>query len=126
MKPVIGVLTAWVWLGSAMGLLQAGGLASGDTLWVFKHDGTVHCGPPEGIAPDVMAQNLTVSGITVLTMQTGHDGREGVALCGQPTGQINLYQIPAAQLPQARRAGFQRWSGADPHRLPGKQQTKTP
>ena len=87
-------------------------LLSADTLWVFKNDGTVHCGPPAGIAPEVMAQELATSGIPVLAMRKAHDGREGIALCGQPTGQINLYEVPAAQLSQARAAGFRLWTGS--------------
>ena len=112
MKRFVAVLTAWIWLGSVTGLLPAVGLASGDTLWVFKHDGTVHCGPSAGIAPDVMAQELAASGIPVLAMRKGHDGREGIALCGQPTGQVNLYEVPAVKLSQALAAGFRLWTGS--------------
>ena len=112
MQRFVVVLTAWVWLGSVAGFFQPHYIFATDTLWVFKLDGTVHCGPPEGIAPEVMARELTASGIPVLAVRKGHDGREGIALCGQPTGQINLYEIPAVQRVEARQAGFRPWSGS--------------
>ena len=55
-----------------------------------------------------MKHQLTNAGIDVLSMQKGFDGREGIAVCGSPTGQINIYEISAPNLKAAQKIGFKR------------------
>lgn len=77
------------------------------TVFVYKLDGTKHCEPYAGVDVKTMALELTDSGIAVSSGRKGHDGREGIALCGAPTGQINIYEIAPSDLSAARRKGFQ-------------------
>lgn len=56
------------------------------TAYVYKPDGTRHCDTSAGIPLDSMAEELVRSGIPVHARRKSHDGREGVASCGNPTG----------------------------------------
>lgn len=75
-------------------------------LFVYKLDGTKHCEPHAGVSLDSMALEFTDAGIEVFSSRKGHDGREGIALCGAPTGQINIYEILSADLTSALSMGF--------------------
>ena len=55
-----------------------------------------------------MAQELVGSGIVVVSQRKSYDGREGVALCGDPTGSINAYEIGKSKLSKALELGFKR------------------
>ena len=55
-----------------------------------------------------MKHQLTNAGIDVLSMQKGFDGRKGIAVCGSPKGQINIYEIFAPNLKAAQKIGFKR------------------
>ena len=79
-----------------------------DMVYVYKPDGTRHCDTTEGISLDAMARELIRSSISVYTQRNSHDGREGIAICGSPTGSINVYEIKASDLPQALQLGSQR------------------
>jgi hypothetical protein len=74
--------------------------------FVFKADGTKHCNPNPGIELTTMQQELSSKKIDVYSMHKGHDGREGIALCGQSTGQINIYEIKSSDLSTAIGLGF--------------------
>ena len=76
--------------------------------YVYKPDGTRHCETSPGITLDSMAQELIRSGVPVQTRRKSHDGREGIALCGNPTGSINVYEIGESDIPRALELGFQR------------------
>jgi len=78
------------------------------TVIVFKPDGSLHCGLLEGVNPEEMALELSGAGIEVLLSRKGFDGREGVAQCGEPTGQINIFEIPFSDLTSALEMGFMR------------------
>ena len=80
----------------------------GNSLLVYKLDGTNHCEPTSGVSLIAMKHQLTNAGIDVLSMQKGFDGREGIAVCGSPTGQINIYEISAPNLKAAQKIGFKR------------------
>jgi hypothetical protein len=79
-----------------------------ETAYVYKADGTRHCDTAPGIPLDSMAQQLLHSGIHVYTQRKSHDGREGIAVCANPTGSINVYEIAESDLPRALELGFQR------------------
>lgn len=92
-------------------LIHAAGMHSERTVFVFKPDGTKHCDSYEGASMDVMARELSDAGIEVFSSRKGYDGREGIALCGEPTGQINIYEILSSDLASALSMGFKRLEG---------------
>ncbi len=89
-------------------LVHAGDVLPGDSLFVYKLDGTNHCETGTGIDLVAMEHELTDAGITIISMRKGFDGREGIAVCGSPTGQINIYEISAPNLIMAQNIGFKR------------------
>jgi hypothetical protein len=87
-------------------LIHSAGTPSVYTLFVFKLDGTKHCEPSAGVSLDSMALELTGAGIEVFSSRKGYDGREGIAVCGVSTGQINIYEIAFSDLSAALGLGF--------------------
>ena len=87
---------------------HAGQSGATDTTFVYKPDGTRHCNNAPGISLDSMAQELVGSGIVVLSQRKSYDGREGIALCDDPSGSINVYEIGKSNLPKALELGFKR------------------
>ena len=87
---------------------HAGQSGTTETTYVYKPDGTRHCNNAPGISLDSMAQELVGSGIVVVSQRKSYDGREGVALCGDPTGSINAYEIGKSKLSKALELGFKR------------------
>jgi hypothetical protein len=43
-----------------------------------------------------------------LSRRKSYDGREGIALCGDPSGSINVYEIGKSDLSKALELGFKR------------------
>ena len=80
------------------------------SLFVYQSSGAMHCEPDSGIDLSTMGQQLMEGGIEVISMRMGYDGREGVAICGDPTGEINIYEIPASKINTALKIGFKRLS----------------
>jgi hypothetical protein len=72
---------------------------------VFKARGAVQCAG-RGTAPEAMRAELERAGVRVSSAGCGSDGRMRPALCGATTGEINLFDIAAADLPAARALGF--------------------
>jgi len=87
---------------------HAGQSGATDTAFVYKADGTRHCNSAPGISLDSMAQELVGSGIVVLSQRKSYDGREGIALCDDPAGSINVYEIRKSHLSKALELGFKR------------------
>ena len=87
-------------------IINAGGNPSASTLFVFKPDGTIQCDKFQGVTLETMGQELRSVGIRIISSRKGYDGREGIALCGEPTGQINVYEITSSDVPGALRLGF--------------------
>ena len=69
-------------------------------------DGTIHCDKSPGMTLDRIGQELSSAGIKVFSSRKGYDGREGIALCGTPTGQINIYEIASSDVFEALLLGF--------------------
>ena len=82
-----------------------------NSLFVYHLNGTKHCEPDSGIGSATMGQQLTNAGIKIISMHKGFDGREGIAVCGSPTGEINIQEIPTSNLSVALRIGFKRLVG---------------
>ena len=99
------LLLAIVLLPASAYAQQSGG---SETAYVYKPDGTRHCNTAAGVSLDSMAQELVRGGIAVYARRKSHDGREGVAACGNPTGSINVYKIAESDLSKAFELGFQR------------------
>lgn len=55
-----------------------------------------------------MALELADAGVEVFASHKGYDGREGIAICGEPTGQINIYKILSSDLTSALNLGFKK------------------
>jgi|GEM_PF-2452101 len=90
--------------------------APSDSVLVFKYDQSVQCGKA-GVAPARGVQRLANSGIEVKCSFKGHDGMMRPQACGRPSGNINVFEIPADSLATAIDEGFksvaslQRFSG---------------
>ena len=87
-------------------VIHADDISSSSTVFVFKLDGTVHCENSKGITLDSMEQKLTSAGIRAFSRRKGYDGREGIAVCGAPTGQVNIYEIASSGLSVALKLDF--------------------
>lgn len=74
-------------------------------LKVFKPDLAAQC-ESSGISLAEMQGELSGSNITVHCAQKGHNGMMQMAVCGAPTGGINIYTIDENKLPQAQALGF--------------------
>ena len=108
MKTVAFIMLTFLVSLSYSAAVHAGGNTTASTLFVFKPDGTIHCDKSKGVALDSMKQELTSADIKVFSMRKGYDGREGIALCGATTGQINVYEIASSDVPEAVRLGFKK------------------
>jgi hypothetical protein len=75
------------------------------TVKVFKYDGSVQCGSA-GIDLDVMVFELINGGVDVLCSQKGHDGLVRATVCGNDTGNINIYKIHKSNLTDAENISF--------------------
>jgi hypothetical protein len=106
MKQAVLILAIWLGFLTCSHLAQATGTTSVNTVFVYKLDGTKHCEPYAGVSVRSMALELLDAGVEVYSSRKGYDGREGVAICGEPTGQINIYEILSSDLPMARNVGF--------------------
>jgi hypothetical protein len=106
MKQATLILAIFVGLLTSPLLIQSASTTSVRTVFVFKLDGTKHCEPYAGVSVDAMALELSGAGIEVFSSRKGYDGREGIAICGEPTGQINIYEILSSDLASALSMGF--------------------
>jgi hypothetical protein len=89
-------------------LIHSAGTTTDRTVFVFKLDGTKHCEPYAGVGVESMALELVDAGVEVVSSRKGYDGREGIAICGEPTGQINIYEILSSDLTSALKMGFKK------------------
>jgi hypothetical protein len=80
-------------------------LASSEVEMVYKYEGSIQC-RPGGTTMKDMEATLVGNGIKVRLSCKGHDGYLRPAVCGTPTGNINIYEIDADQLQKAIGLGF--------------------
>ena len=106
MTPIFKILLTLFGLLCIAVVVRAGGDFPNSTNFVFKPDGTIHCDKSEGLALDFMEQELRSADIHVFSSRKGYDGREGIAVCGAPTGQINIYEIASSDVSEALDLGF--------------------
>lgn len=86
---------------------QGGGI-QGETVTVYKYDGSLQCG--QGKAVPVADMERELSGIPVQSREKKPDGLMHIQVCGQPTGMVNAYVIPFTKLIEAEKRGFRRWN----------------
>jgi hypothetical protein len=106
MKHVIWILATCLGFLCYPLLMHSASTSSVRTVFVFKLDGTKHCEPYAGESVESMALELVDAGVEVFSSRKGYDGREGIAICGEPTGQINIYEILSLDLASALSMGF--------------------
>ncbi len=75
---------------------------------VYKYDGTLQCGQGKAISTEAMATQL--KGIQVFSSEKKHDGLMHIQVCGSNTGMANVYEISEADLGQAEKKGFKKWT----------------
>jgi hypothetical protein len=75
------------------------------TVKVFKADGAVQCKKNSGASVEQMG--LMLEGIKVVSSEKKSDGKMRMAVCGASAGQINVYEIPAADVDKAKTLGFE-------------------
>lgn len=73
---------------------------------VGRPDGSLQCGMAKGKSPEEMEKDL--EGIKVYAHLKRPDGNVHIQVCGSPTGQINVYEIPISSLKDAERRGFKK------------------
>lgn len=79
---------------------------SDDFIKVYKDSGAVQCEPDSGTSVESMQQELVQAGIDVQCAESGSDGHAYATVCGGKAGDINIYTIPTANLPDAEKLGF--------------------
>lgn len=76
---------------------------SGVSVFVSKPDGSLQCGA-RGVSAEEMEKQL--KGIKVISRDKRSDGKMHIQVCGSPTGQLNIYEIPESSLKDAEARGF--------------------
>lgn len=72
---------------------------------VYKATGAVQCSGG-GLTPAQMQLELTAAGIGVISAACGSDGNAVVAMCGAPTGTINIFEVQSADVAAAQGLGY--------------------
>ena len=125
-RRILACPARWLAPGLAVLLLGCGATAgkpapedATPTVQVFKNRGARQCGGP-GTPPEQMRAELERAGVRVQASACGDDGLMRPAVCGGGTGELNLFDIPAADLPRAQALGFAPLSrlGADARSVP--------
>jgi hypothetical protein len=72
---------------------------------VFKHDKSIQC-EEGGIPVDDMRLELAKAGVDVICAQKEHDGISRITVCGEATGNVNVFVIHNSNVPDAEKLGF--------------------
>ncbi len=86
---------------------KAGVTPTHERVKVYKADGTLQCNQGKQISLSEMAKQL--SGIQVFSQSNLNDGMMRIQVCGAPTGQCNVFEIPKTELKKAIGLGFKEW-----------------
>ena len=76
-------------------------------VFVYKPDGSLQCG--QGSKIDINTMKKELKDIEVFSVVTKHDGMMRIQVCGQPTGQNNVFEIHKKDLEKALKLGFKSW-----------------
>ena len=82
-------------------------LAAGESIKVYKYDGSKQCQNEPGINLKEMEKEL--KSIQIISSSKASDGLMHAMMCGSPTGTVNLFEIPKTDLNKALSAGFKQW-----------------
>ena len=74
---------------------------------VYKQDGSVQCEDVTGTSLEKMSVEL--SGLTIHQKEKKHDGLLRAQMCGNPTGQCNVFEINETDLIHVEKLGFKIW-----------------
>lgn len=74
---------------------------------IYKPDGSVQCEANTG--QSIIEMQKSLDAITVFSAEKKHDGLMRIQVCGQPTGQCNVYEIAESDLAKALSFGFKKW-----------------
>jgi hypothetical protein len=77
------------------------------TVFVYKPDGGLQCTKGKAMSLDEMETQL--KDIAVVSRAKKSDGLMHIQICGQPTGQLNVYEIYSGDLSKAEADGFRLW-----------------
>ncbi len=77
-------------------------------VFVYKPDGSQQCGLGERIDLNIMKKQL--GSIEVFSQNSLHDGMMRIQVCGQPTGQCNVFEINKKDVDFALGRGFKKWT----------------
>jgi hypothetical protein len=77
-----------------------------NTVYVYKPDGSLQCGPAKGLSLEEMERQLR--GVPVLSRDKRPDGRMHIQVCGSPTGLINVFEVLESSLKEAEARGFKK------------------
>ena len=80
--------------------------ASSTLIEIYKSDGSLQCEKNSGISVLIMKRELEEKGIEVFGSRTSQDGMSYIAMCGAPTGKINIYKINVSNLKIVEKLGF--------------------
>lgn len=75
-----------------------------DRVKIYKPDGSLQCGMGAAVPLDTMKKDL--GDIKVYSQENTSDNLMHIALCGSPTGKINVYEIDRENLKEALSKGF--------------------
>lgn len=93
----------------------------GDSLTVYKSLGRRQC-EEGGETAESLAAQLRTAGIEVRSVGCANDGMMYAAMCGGGTGELGVFDIPAADAARAAAAGFKPlsdWPDAQRTACPG-------
>lgn len=76
-------------------------------VFIYKPDGTLQCGMGSKIDLPTMRKEL--GSIEVFSSASKHDGMMRIQVCGQPTGNSNVFEIKKEDLDKALKLGFKQW-----------------
>ena len=95
-------------LGKLGSIVRCGLWLKKDTLAIFKQDGSRQCEPPSNKSSlEQIKNSLKAQGVKVFCAKKGSlKNSRGIALCGAPTSNINIFYISQKNKAQALKMGF--------------------
>ena len=76
---------------------------------VYKDDESLQCSKKKGVPPQEMAKQLAPA-IQVFSSSKKSDGLMHIQVCGQKTGQLNVFELLESDLPKAQKKSFKLWN----------------
>ncbi len=76
---------------------------------IYKDDASLQCSKKKGKTPQEMTKELHPE-IKVFTSSKKSDGLMHVQVCGQKTGQVNVFEILESDLAKAQKKSFKLWN----------------